>query len=252
QQQQQASSTDPSSSSLLPFDPEREPIYTTWPFPAFVEDPCSRVEPFQWDTIPPIQNFLDSDPAAGKPFLLPRQLILDRPNFRFDILRPSSTRSSCFTKAYGSHHVKSGGGLLQTEHMDGVYDFGDSEAIASLGLRFFTPSEVARLHAFPLKKEEQQVGDQAKIDKEKEEGDQSQQQQQQLQEQQQQHQPCLAVKGTKTTVRPFTLDATQNGKHTLTFPETMTAIQRFRLLGNSLNVWVVAELLRGILFAEHD
>ncbi|KAF9166313.1 tRNA (cytosine-5-)-methyltransferase [Actinomortierella ambigua] len=256
QQQTTTATTSDPASSLLPFDPEREPIYTTWPFPAFVEDPCLVIEPFHWE-IPQIQDFLDADPEAGKPYLLPRKLILDRPNFRFDILRPSSTRSSCFTKAYGSHHVKSGGGLLQTvdqgEGQEG-YDFADSEAIANLGLRFFSPSEVARLHAFPLKeegsREKEEEEEEEEEAKDAEDSNRNQQRQQQ-QQQEQQRQQCFTVQGTRTSLRRFTLGVTQNGKHTLEFPAAMTAIQRFRLLGNSLNVWVVAELLRGILFAEH-
>ncbi|KAG0234028.1 tRNA (cytosine-5-)-methyltransferase [Actinomortierella wolfii] len=214
------------------FDPDREPIYTSWPFPAFVEDPSLTIKPYAFE-MPRIENFLDGKEheEANKAFLLTKKLIVERPNFRFDVLKPSSTRSSCFTKAYGSHHVKNGGGLLQTENMEqDQYDFADAESIARLGLRFFSPTEVARLHAFPL--EETKENDEQESGKNKKEE--------------------VTVEGTKTTVRRFTLHATRNGKYALKFPETMTAIQRFRLLGNSLNVWVVAELLRGVLFAEHE
>ena len=34
----------------------------------------------------------------------------------------------------------------------------------------------------------------------------------------------------------------------LEFPDSVTLMQRYRLLGNSLNCWVVAELLRCELF----
>jgi len=37
-------------------------------------------------------------------------------------------------------------------------------------------------------------------------------------------------------------------KHSFSFPETMTQIQRYRALGNSLNVHVVAMLLKHVLF----
>ncbi|KAG0087921.1 C-5 cytosine-specific DNA methylase [Podila epicladia] len=208
------------------FDPEKEPIYTAWPFPAFVENPKNEVaqHPF---TIPEISQFLDE--SQVKDYLLPRQLIMERPNFRFDVLRPSSNRSSCFTKAYGSHHVASGGGLLQTLNMDQTeYDFGNSEAIADLGLRFFTPTEVARLHVFPL--EESRI----------------------IEGSQDSNAVDVVAKDTLTSVRPFQPHLVQSKGPFLKFPVKLKAIQRYKLLGNSLNVWVVAELLRGILFAEHE
>ncbi|KAI1315218.1 tRNA (cytosine-5-)-methyltransferase [Mortierella claussenii] len=214
------------------FDPEKETIYTTWPLPAFVEDPKILIDQHKFE-LPELRRFLDPVGTDTKDYLLSKQLILERPNFRFDILQPSSSRSSCFTKAYGSHHVASGGGLLQTLKMDQTnYDFSDSEAIAELGLRFFTPTEVARLHVFPLKEEISLSEDVFGND-------------------------CITVAAesgsqTKTTVRPFNPRLVQrSGGPFLEFPNTFTALPRYKLLGNSLNVWVVAELLRGVLFAEH-
>jgi site-specific DNA-cytosine methylase len=64
------------------FDPETEPIYTTWPFPAFVEDPKKTLEQHLF-TLPEIRHFLDKEESHSKEYLLPRQLILERPNFRF-------------------------------------------------------------------------------------------------------------------------------------------------------------------------
>lgn len=143
------------------------------------------------------------------------------------MLRPSSNRSSCFTKAYGSHHVASGGGLLQTLNMDQTeYDFSNSESIADLGLRFFTPTEVARLHVFPL--EESRVIE-GVLDSS----------------------AAYESNDTITSVRPFQPHLVQSQGPFLKFSSKLKAIQRYKLLGNSLNVWVVAELLRGILFAEH-
>ncbi|ORY47969.1 S-adenosyl-L-methionine-dependent methyltransferase [Neocallimastix californiae] len=43
-------------------------------------------------------------------------------------------------------------------------------------------------------------------------------------------------------------DYTKVSKHGFSFPETMTKIQRYRALGNSLNVYVVAMLLKHVLF----
>ncbi|KAF9169936.1 tRNA (cytosine-5-)-methyltransferase [Mortierella sp. AD010] len=216
------------------FDPEKEIIYTVWPFPAFVEDPKTPTTQHNFK-LPELQRFLDSDVTQAKDYLLSRQLIIERPNFRFDILRPSSNRSSCFTKAYGSHHVAGGGGLLQTQKMDQeVYDFSNSESIADLGLRFFSPTEVARLHVFPLneKRDDDSISETGDVSDEKSITDSSSQ--------------------SLTSVRPFNPRLSQypSGPF-LQFPEKLKAIQRYKLLGNSLNVWVVAELLRGILFADH-
>lgn len=64
------------------FDPETELIYTNWPFPAFVEDPKKKLDQHPF-VLPEIRHFLDKDEDQTKEFLLPRQLILERPNFRF-------------------------------------------------------------------------------------------------------------------------------------------------------------------------
>lgn len=216
------------------FDPEKEIIYTSWPLPAFVEDPNKVIQQHSFH-IPEVRHFLDRDQTLAKNYLLSRQLILDRPNFRFDILRPTSTRSSCFTKAYGSHHVASGGGLLQTLKMEQEeYNFEDSESIADLGLRFFSPTEVARLHVFPLKDEE---GHESGFD---DKGSPSE------------SLTTSPESETLTSVRSFhpQLARKPNGPF-LQFPNKLAALQRYRLLGNSLNVWVIAELLRGVLFADH-
>ncbi|CAO3564245.1 unnamed protein product [Mortierella alpina] len=225
---EQPASSPASKTETEPFNPDTETVYTTWPFPAFVEDPETSVKQHPFDT-PTLEKFLDQDETAAKDYLLSRQLILERPNFRFDILRPSSNRSSCFTKAYGSHHVASGGGLLQTSKMDQQeYDFGDSESIAELNLRFFTPTEVARLHVFPLEGDQQDDASERK------------------------DQAPEPSQSTLTTTRPFNPRQTQNASGPfLKFPEKLKALQRYKLLGNSLNVWVVAELLRGVLFADH-
>ncbi|KAF8943304.1 hypothetical protein BGZ52_011771 [Haplosporangium bisporale] len=107
------------------------------------------------------------------------------------------------------------------------YDFSKSESIADLGLRFFTPTEVARLHVFPLEEARiiEGVQDSNAVD---------------------------IAKDTVTSVRSFQPHLVQSQGPFLKFPPKLKAIQRYKLLGNSLNVWVVAELLRGILFAEHE
>ncbi|KAF9930745.1 tRNA (cytosine-5-)-methyltransferase [Mortierella alpina] len=77
-------SSPPASSSkeAEPFNPDTEVVYATWPFPAFVEDPKTSVEQHPFHT-PTLEKFLDQDESAAKDYLLSRQLILERPNFRF-------------------------------------------------------------------------------------------------------------------------------------------------------------------------
>lgn len=112
------------------------------------------------------------------------------------------------------------------------YDFADSESIANLGLRFLSPTEVARLHVFPLK--EERPADSPFFT-----GDTN-------------SSATTHVQDTLTTIRPFNPRLAQSAEGPfLKFPEKLKAIQRYKLLGNSLNVWVVAELLRGVLFANH-
>ncbi|KAG0317679.1 C-5 cytosine-specific DNA methylase [Dissophora globulifera] len=230
-----STSTGVAEDTVESFDPEKQIIYTSWPFPAFVEAPSTVVKQHSFN-LPELRNFLDKDETRAKDYLLPRQLILERPNFRFDILRPECSRSSCFTKAYGSHHVASGGGLLQTTAMDQTeYDFSDSKSIAALGLRFFSPTEVARLHVFPLPEEESGSYKICDIpDKDKDISN------------------SAPRSETLTMVRTFNPHLAQSADGPfLKFPEKLKALQRYKLLGNSLNVWVVAELLRGVLFADH-
>ncbi|KAF9934571.1 C-5 cytosine-specific DNA methylase [Modicella reniformis] len=217
------------------FDSEKEIIYTSWPMPAFVEEPAKSTKQHSFQSHE-LRHFLDIDQSQAKHYLLSRQLILERPNFRFGASERTKVVmiSSCFTKAYGSHHVAGGGGLLQTLKMEQEeYDFGDSESIAELGLRFFSPTEVARIHVFPLKEELESEIDHESLTSESTTSK-------------------LPVEETLTSVRPFSPRLVRNLKGPfLRFPDKLTALQKYRLLGNSLNVWVVAELLRGVLFADH-
>ncbi|TPX66707.1 DNA (cytosine-5-)-methyltransferase [Spizellomyces sp. 'palustris'] len=83
-------------------------------------------------------------------YKVPDLYITKRHKFRFDIVNPSDRRCSCFTKAYGSHHVIGSGSFLQTDKFEKPHNFDDPTDLLDLGLRFFTPTEVARLHAFPV------------------------------------------------------------------------------------------------------
>ena len=93
-----------------------------------------------------------------------------------------------------------------------------------LGLRFFTPKEVAKLHTFPLKS--QSFNSMTTHEN-------------QLNE---------SLYHEKTIPRSYySLERNYRGPY-LEFPENVSIIQKHRMLGNSLNCFVVSELLRCILF----
>ncbi|KAJ2964364.1 hypothetical protein NQZ79_g703 [Umbelopsis isabellina] len=184
---------------------EKATIHEKWPF---IGDNATF-------TIPPISQFLDLDEPAIDQHLVPAKYITKSHNFRFDITLPSHSQTSCFTKAYGSHHVQTSGSMLQTRNIDNTsYDWASSESLLDLGLRFFTPTEVARLHAFPMA-------------------------------------PWANEYSASETDNDAKLPRQYQPPHCtphIDFPPEITTIQRHRLLGNSLNCWVVAELYRCVLF----
>lgn len=109
-----------------------------------------------------------------------------------DIANPNETRSTTFTKAYGSRYIIGTGSFLQTKRLDLQFEPDDQATLLTLGLRYFTPMEIALLHAFPV------------------------------------------IDPTKTL----------RVKHGFEFLPEITTAQQYRLLGNSLNVRVVALLLK--------
>jgi len=108
------------------------------------------------------------------------------------VVKPSDAKCSVFTKAYGSHHVFGSGPMIQTREFDQDLDYSDRSSLLKAGLRFFTPSEIARLHVFPI--------------------------------------DSLKADGLETME--------------FEFPNELTLRQKWQLLGNSLNVLVVGELIK--------
>ncbi|KAI9489076.1 S-adenosyl-L-methionine-dependent methyltransferase [Zychaea mexicana] len=174
-------------------------IHTKWPFAG----------EYQFE-VPELSQFIENSANDDLLYRVPEKEILKRHKFRFDIVQPSDNRTSCVTKAYGSHHLQTSGSLVQTQHLERVeYDWSDPKSLLELGLRFLTPIEISRLHAFPMPEYQ------------------------------------LQTNTCSTKPRPF------NPPHCLPhlmFPDSVSLMQRYRLLGNSLNCWVVAELLRCELF----
>ena len=136
----------------------------------------------------PVGEFLDE--GRGGESSLPRSVILKHAEV-IDIVNVGSRRSCCFTKSYGRYAEGTGSVLQQSGDVDEAYqefrlcpeDEEDKriEALEKLRLRYFTPSEVARLMGFP---------------------------------------------------------------EVFSFPDETSVMQRYRALGNSLNVDVVSHLLK--------
>ncbi|XP_022436307.1 tRNA (cytosine(38)-C(5))-methyltransferase isoform X2 [Delphinapterus leucas] len=135
-----------------------------------------------------LRDFLEDDIDMNSYFLPPKSLL--RYALLLDIVKPTSRRSTCFTKGYG-RYLEGTGSVLQTTEdvqIENIYksltNLSQEEKITRLlmlQLRFFTPKEIANLLGFPPE---------------------------------------------------------------FGFPEKTTVKQRYRLLGNSLNVHVVAQLIK--------
>lgn len=99
--------------------------------------------------IPKIREFMrpeGTDPA----YLVPDKYIMGYVNYKHDIAKPDGIKSTTFTKAYGSNYIIGTGSFLQTERLDLQYEPDDKTILPTLGLRFFTPYEIALLHALPV------------------------------------------------------------------------------------------------------
>ncbi|KAJ3147254.1 C-5 cytosine-specific DNA methylase [Geranomyces michiganensis] len=148
----------------------------------------------------PVQDFLDDDGdhELVNTFKMPDAFLKRRQVLSNSIIvTGKSTRTACFTKAYG-HHGRGAGSYLQTRGFDDPVGLDEpATAIERLGLRFFTPTEIARLHAFPI---------------------------------------------DSKSPRPPHVTA-----HSFSFPPDLSLAQRWRVLGNSMNVAVVGTLMR-VLF----
>eukprot|EP00794_Sanderia_malayensis_P016783 gene16783-18478_t len=148
------------------------------------------------DEVLPISKFLEDPSMTDKDLLLTEE-ILGRLGTVLDIVTPLSTNSCCFTKAYGSY-VKGTGSVLtnkteneiQTafEEINNMNEEKKGKSLLNLGLRYFSPREIANLMCFPK---------------------------------------------------------------SFDFPAGITKKQQYKLLGNSINIFVVSELMKNCLLTEY-
>lgn len=166
-----------------------------------------------------VAQYLDGE-TADEGLLLPADVLLKRGKV-LDIAGPSAERTMCFTKAY-THYTEGTGSVYcpydaervkqafdEVAGLAGADDERALNVLQALRLRYFSPSEVARLMCFPLARR-QRAGDDA----------------------------------------DDVVDAMEaaDGSAGFSFPAETTKRQRYRLLGNSINVYVVSELIQ-MLFA---
>ncbi|KAJ2776209.1 hypothetical protein H4R18_005788 [Coemansia javaensis] len=171
----------------------RAAVHTSWPF-----GPAAATAAGAEIALRPLRDYIDPACDADPALRVPAADIAKRRRPGLDIVTPASRCTATFTKAYGSSHLLGSGSLLQTAREPSAgggapqtetavaAEAAGPERLLGLGLRFFSPDEVARLHHFP---------------------------------------------------------------QALEFPACTTQRQRLQLLGNSLNVHVVAQLLRHVLFS---
>ncbi|KAJ1724232.1 hypothetical protein LPJ53_001507 [Coemansia erecta] len=121
-------------------------VHSEWPFGPATK--TASVRPMI-----PLAEYIDDKCSDDISLRVPESDILKRKRLEFDIVQPTSAQTSTFTKAYGSKHLIGAGSLLQTRNLDVVENgFGSPDRLLDLGLRFFSPQEVARLHHFPYTK----------------------------------------------------------------------------------------------------
>ncbi|NWU97024.1 TRDMT methyltransferase, partial [Upupa epops] len=104
-----------------------------------------------------LKDFLEEENEEMSQYFLPPKSLL-RYAFLLDIVKPTSRRSTCFTKGYG-HYVEGTGSVLQTavdvqlesvfKHIEEVPEEEKLKKLSTLKLRYFTPREIANLHGFP-------------------------------------------------------------------------------------------------------
>lgn len=108
-----------------------------------------NIRPVPIKKSPSISDFIRNEENMEK-YSVPMKYLTDYIDYRHDIVKPSSKRSTTFTKAYASKHIIGTGSFLQTLQLDLEFSSDDRAILPTIGLRFFTPKEIALLHDFPI------------------------------------------------------------------------------------------------------
>ena len=125
------------------------PIYTSFS-DFFAAHPQAKPGNLQTFPEPRLISEFIRESENDRSFDVPLHYLTEWKDYRHDITKAAARRSSTFTKAYGSKHIIGTGSFLQTKLLDLQYETDDRTVLPTLGLRFFSPREVALLHAFPI------------------------------------------------------------------------------------------------------
>ncbi|KAI1888817.1 hypothetical protein AGOR_G00172660 [Albula goreensis] len=192
-----------------------------------------------------IQDFLEEEEEeeeeggvrqSKEQYLLPPKTLL-RYALLMDIVTPRCRRSACFTKGYG-HYVEGTGSVLQScmdtqvetafASLDSLSEEQKLVQLSKLGLRYFTPREIANLMGFPQNslwvygiRSSSSAPDGPHITAKL-------------------FQLCAGLEFGRPRSTRNSRDGRSLGQG---FPEKTSTKQRYRVLGNSLNVLVVARLI---------
>lgn len=124
--------------------------------PACAEQAATAADPAQPEpaAVAPLSDFLEPDDSLSVHAHRVPDALVWKKGLLFDIVGKEDMRSCCFTKAY-ARFVEGAGSVLRTGPplvdgwADGATEDDIGGALLALGLRYFTPREVARLHGFP-------------------------------------------------------------------------------------------------------
>eukprot|EP00906_Rhabdomonas_costata_P008338 RCo011884 len=94
--------------------------------------------------------YLDADLGFRQDLAVPRSIFRKHLSYKFDVVQPSSRRTSCFTKGYFRSH-RGTGSFLQVSKLAAPLSFPTGELLdaTDADVRFFSPRELLRLHGFP-------------------------------------------------------------------------------------------------------
>ncbi|GJJ08957.1 hypothetical protein Clacol_003177 [Clathrus columnatus] len=189
-------------------------------------DPRLQVDDSVNYSVLPLRNFLDEQdyPSSSSPYAIPKKILRSKHAPLFDIVKPCSTRTCCFTRGY-THMIEGSSILQQAEDLDTTDTFNayaiatasdashkdnndPLELLLSLHLRYFTPTELLRLFCFNLPPNR-----------------------------------VLSTGGPAAMMSSYEayLSSSRSSTRDFTFPDTTSLKTRYRLIGNSVNVYVVSK-----------
>lgn len=106
----------------------------------------------------PLSSYIIEEDQIDPAYLVPLDFIKSAKDFKFDIIDPWDQSCATFTKAYGSKYVIGTGSFIRTKNAAVKFEPDDQAILVTLGLRFFSPREIADLHAFPVHHSASSIG----------------------------------------------------------------------------------------------